>query len=133
MTDFITDYAIDWLDETVKKENPFFLYLPLHAPHYPLQARPEDVAKYRGKYLKGWDAIREERYKRMKKMGIITKNTRFSVPSSNINLSRGPYIAEFKDYYEWKTLSPSKKDSLDLEMAVFAAIWYCPEHKCWHP
>jgi len=90
MTDFITDYAMDWLDEAFNKEDPFFLYLPLHAPHYPLQARPEDIAKYRGKYMKGWNKLREERYARMKEMGIITENT--------------------------------KKDSLDLEMAVFAAM-----------
>lgn len=121
-TDFITDYALDWLDETFQQEKPFFLYLPLHAPHYPLQARPEDIAKYRGKYLKGWDAIRAERYKRMKKMGIINKNAQLSEPSSNINVTRPPIIPEFKDYYPWNSLSDSKKDSLDLEMAVFAAM-----------
>lgn len=122
MTDFITDYALDWLDEVFQSEKPFFLYLPLHAPHYPLQARPEDIAKYRGKYLKGWDAIRAERYKRMQEMGIITPNTRLSEPTSNINNSRPPHIAEFKNYYPWNTVSESKKDSLDLEMAVFAAM-----------
>src|SRR5690606_25066502 len=41
-TDFITDYALDWLDKTAVKNDPFFLYLPYHAAHYPLQARPED-------------------------------------------------------------------------------------------
>jgi arylsulfatase len=122
MTDFITDYALDWLDETFQNDKPFFLYLPLHAPHYPLQARPEDIAKYRGKYLKGWDSIRAERYERMKKIGIITQNTQLSEPSSNINLGRPPHIPEFKDYYPWNTISESKKDSLDLEMAVFAAM-----------
>ena len=122
MTDFITDYAMDWLDEAFQKDNPFFLYLPLHAPHYPLQARPEDIAKYRGKYLKGWDKIREERYNRMKELGIITPNTCLSEPTSNINKFRGPFIPEFKDYYPWNSISDSKKDSLDLEMAVFAAM-----------
>ena len=122
MTDFITDYALDWLDETFQSEKPFFLYLPLHAPHYPLQARPEDIAKYRGKYMKGWDTLREERYTRMKKMGMISPNTRLSEPSSNVNVTRPPFIAEFKDYYPWYSSSASKKDSLDLEMAVFAAM-----------
>jgi arylsulfatase len=122
MTDFITDYAVDWLDEVVQSEKPFFLYLPLHAPHYPLQARPEDIAKYRGKYLKGWDVIRMERYKRMKKMGIVASNIRLSEPTSNINNSRPPHIKEFKEYYPWNSISEAKKDSLDLEMAVFAAM-----------
>lgn len=122
MTDFITDYAVDWLDEVMQDEKPFFLYLPLHAPHYPLQARPEDIAKYRGKYLKGWDVLRTERFERMKKMGIIKADTRLSEPSSNINKGRPPYISEFIDYHPWNTISDSKKDSLDLEMAVFAAM-----------
>jgi arylsulfatase A-like enzyme len=122
MTDFITDYAIDWLDEVMQDEKPFFLYLPLHAPHYPLQARPEDIAKYRGKYLKGWDVLREVRFKKMQQIGIVTPNTRLSEPTSNINKSRGPHIREFKSYYPWSTISEAKKDSLDLEMAVFAAM-----------
>ena len=102
--------------------DPFFLYLPYHAPHYPLQARPEDIAKYRGKYMKGWDKLREERYARMKKLGIISENTKLSEPTSNINKFRGPFIHEFKDYYPWESISEAKKDSLDLEMAVFAAM-----------
>lgn len=122
MTDFITDYAMDWLDEAFSEEDPFFLYLPYFAPHYPLQARPEDIAKYRGKYMKGWDKLREERYARMKKLGIISENTKLSEPTSNINKYRGPFIHEFKDYYPWESISEAKKDSLDLEMAVFAAM-----------
>ena len=122
MTDFITDYAEDWMDEVIQDEKPFFLYLPLHAPHYPLQARPEDIAKYRGNYLKGWDVIRKERFKRMKKMGILPANARLSEPTSNINKTRPPHIKEFLDYYPWNSVSDAKKDSLDLEMAVFAAM-----------
>jgi len=122
MTDFIVDYSLDWLDDAMQKNNPFFLYLPLHAPHYPLQAHPEDIAKYRGKYMKGWDKLREERYARMKEMGIISENTKLSEPSSNINKRRKPLIPEFKDYYPWESVSEAKKDSLDLEMAVFAAM-----------
>jgi arylsulfatase len=122
MTDFITDYAVDWLDEVVGSEKPFFLYLPLHTPHYPLQARPEDIAKYRGKYKKGWDVLRNERYKRMQKMGILAPNTKMSEPTSNVNLTRPPFIKEFNEYFPWNSLSEAKKDSLDLEMAVFAAM-----------
>lgn len=122
MTDFITDYALDWLDETFKSEDPFFLYLPYHAPHYPLQARPEDIKKYRGKYKQGWDKLRKQRYKKMKQLGIITKNTKLSKPTSNINKFRKPFIHEFRDYYPWNGLSEEKKDTLDQEMAVFAAM-----------
>ena len=121
-TDFITDYALKWLDETFQKEDPFFLYLPYHAAHYPLQARPEDIEKYRGKYLKGWDVLRQERFDRMEEMGVLPQGAKLSPPENNLNKSRGPFLEDYTDYYAWDSLSAEKKDSLDLEMAVFAAI-----------
>lgn len=121
-TDFITDYALKWLDEAFSKEAPFFLYLPYHAAHYPLQARPEDIEKYRGKYIKGWDQLREQRFERMQELGVLPENTSLSPPEDNRNQFRGPLIPSYTDYYPWESLSDAQKDSLDLEMAVFAAI-----------
>lgn len=121
-TDFITDYALRWLDEACDEEEPFFLYLPYHAGHYPLQARPEDIAKYRGKYLKGWDLLRKERFDRMLSAGIVPEHTRLSPPEKNLNKFRGPFIPAYTEYYPWESLSKEQKDSLDLEMAVFAAM-----------
>jgi len=121
-TDFITDYAIKWLDEACEKDDPFFLYLPYHAAHYPLQARPEDIAKYRGKYLKGWDILRQERYDMMKMKGVLSENVKLSPAEGNFNTIRGPIVPDYANYYTWESLSDIKKDSLDLEMAVFAAM-----------
>lgn len=121
-TDFITDYALNWLDEAFEKDNPFFLYLPYHAAHYPLQARPEDISKYRGKYMEGWDQLREKRFKKMLELGVLPENAKLSPPEGNMNLLRGPLIPSYTDYYSWSTLSEEQKDSLDLEMAVFASI-----------
>ncbi len=50
---------------------PFFCYVAYTAPHWPMHALPEDIAKYSGRYDKGWDILREKRYKRMIDMGII--------------------------------------------------------------
>ena len=47
---------------TRARTSPSLLYLPYTAPHYPLHAWPEDIAKYRGKYKVGWDVIRERRF-----------------------------------------------------------------------
>lgn len=58
----------------------------------------------------------------MKSLGVISENTLLSEPTDNINRFRGPYISEYTDYYPWEPLSEGKKDSLDLEMAVFAAM-----------
>lgn len=127
-TDFITDYAIDYLDEMINRDQPYFLLLPYHAAHYPLQARPEDIAKYRGKYKKGWDQIRAKRFERMKQMDIVHSDVQISVPSDNTNRFRGapdgwPEIrAKFSTYYPWESMTPDEQDKKDLEMAVFAAI-----------
>ena len=121
-TDFITDYALKWLDEAFQKDKPFFLYLPYHAAHYPLQARPEDIAKYRGKYMKGWDRLRQERFERMQKLGVLPPNAKLSPPEGNLNKFRKPLVPDYVNYYPWESLSDGKKDSLDLEMAVYAAM-----------
>ncbi len=121
-TDFITDYAIRWLDEAFEKEDPFFLYLPYHAAHYPLQARPEDIAKYRGKYKVGWDQLRQERFAKMQSLGVLPPGTKLSAPEGNRNKFRGPLIPSYTDYYPWESLTAEQQDSMDLEMAVFAAI-----------
>lgn len=121
-TDFITDYALKWLEDTFENQNPFFLYLPYHAAHYPLQARPEDIAKYRGTYRKGWDTLRQERFKRMQRMKILPENAKLSPAQGNLNTSRGPLIPSYTDYYPWESLSEAQQDSLDLEMAVYAGI-----------
>lgn len=121
-TDFITDYALRWLDEAIDINTPFFLYLPYHAAHYPLQARPEDIEKYRGQYRKGWEQLRDERYAKMREEGVILEKTRLSPPDNNLNKSRGPFVSSYTDILDWDGLSESQKDSLDLEMAVYAAM-----------
>jgi arylsulfatase len=70
-TDVFTDKALAWLDEKEVEDKPFFLYLSYTAPHYPLHAWPEDIAKYKGVYDKGYQAIREARYARMVEMGLV--------------------------------------------------------------
>src|SRR5690554_3895092 len=114
-TDFITDYALKWLDDALNEEDPFFLYLPYHAAHYPLQARPEDIAKYRGKYLEGWDVLRQKRFTRIKNSGLLPSHAAISPAEGNLNKFRGPLIQSYTDYYPWDSLSPLQKDSLDLE------------------
>jgi arylsulfatase len=68
-TDF-TNHAVEYIKEH-HTDNPYFLYVPYTAAHWPMHAPAKEVAKYKGKYDKGWDALREERYQRMKKMGIV--------------------------------------------------------------
>ncbi len=121
-TDFITDYALKWLDEAFSNNAPFFLYLPYHAAHFPLQARPEDIKKYRGKYLQGWEKLRQRRYEKMQQLQVLPENAKLSPPEKNRNTQRLPLVATYNDYYPWEGLSQEQKDSLDLEMSVYAAM-----------
>jgi len=69
-TDAITDYASRFIKEH-KGDNPFFMYVAYTAAHWPMHAREKDIAKYKGRYKGGWDALRKERYERLKKMGLV--------------------------------------------------------------
>ena len=70
-TDAITDKAIGMIEESVAMEQPFFLYLAHAAPHWPLHAYEEDIAKYDGVYTKGWDKIRDHRHEEMLSRGVL--------------------------------------------------------------
>jgi len=72
-TDAFTDHAIETITKVVKEDpdRPFFHHITYTAPHYPLHAKPEDIAKYKGKFMMGWDKMREQRYARQVEMGLI--------------------------------------------------------------
>ena len=110
-TDAFTDHAIRFLDEHEKgpkKENPFFLYLAYTAPHWPLQAHEEEIAKYRGSYKNGWDALREARYRRQIELGLIDPAWPLS--------PRGYAIPA------WDSLDEKAQDEMDLKMSIYAAM-----------
>jgi len=69
----VADHAIDCLQEHAEKyaDRPFFHYIPFISPHFPLHALPEDIARYRDRYLKGWDKLREERFARQQELGLL--------------------------------------------------------------
>ena len=52
-------------------DQPFFEYLAFTVAAFSAAAPPEDIARYRDRYLEGWDAVRQERWQRMRKMGIV--------------------------------------------------------------
>ncbi|MBI4909416.1 MAG: arylsulfatase [Acidobacteria bacterium] len=72
-TDAIADNASKFIADAAAKPEPYFLYAAFTAPHWPLHAREEDIARYRGRYKDGWDVLREERHKRQIAMGIVSR------------------------------------------------------------
>jgi arylsulfatase len=72
-TDAISDQAVAYVREhrAENSDAPFFMYVAYTAPHWPLHAHEEDIAKYKGRFDAGWDALREERLARLVKDGMI--------------------------------------------------------------
>ncbi|MHC4406513.1 MAG: arylsulfatase [Planctomycetota bacterium] len=73
-TDAISERAAEYIEEAARVARPFFLYVAYTAPHWPLHARPEDVARYKGMYTLGWDSMRERRHQRMIRLGIVRRD-----------------------------------------------------------
>ena len=115
MTDAFTDHAIEFLDEHGSDEQPFFLYLPYTAPHWPLHAWPEDIAKYKGKYRRDGDQIRAERRARMIEMGLISDKWQMSPRDTQAVGYNKELDSELTD------LAMVLFESMDLKMAVYAA------------
>jgi arylsulfatase len=105
MTDAFTDAAVAFVGDAAAKAKPWFLYVAYTAPHWPLHARPEDIAKYRGRYRKGWDALRAERHRRMIEAGIVDAAWPLT--------PRDPQAPAWED-----VKNPEERD---LRMAVYAA------------
>ena len=79
-TDFINDHACDLIDQFSRagEDKPFFLYVAHTAPHWPLHAKPADIAKYADTYRDGWDAMRQRRHQRLIELGIIDRHLALS-------------------------------------------------------
>ena len=72
-TDAISDNAVTFLKQHADEspDKPFFLYASYTAPHWPLHAFPEDIAKYKGKYDGGYAPVRKARLERLKQLGLL--------------------------------------------------------------
>jgi arylsulfatase A-like enzyme len=113
VTTALTDYAVRFLREEhqAHSDQSFFLYLAYNAPHAPIEAPTSEVAKYRGKYLKGWDVIRKERFEKQKALGLA---------GPGWNFPERPAVIP-----AWDTLDAKSKDYEDLRMATYAAMVDC--------
>lgn len=123
------DHAIECLKDHAANHasRPFFHYIAFIAPHFPLHALPEDIAKYRDKYLNGWEVMRAARFARQKEMGITTTTL------SPLEREVGPPYA-FPDAMEklgpgevnrplpWNELTDEQRRFQATKMAIHAAM-----------
>lgn len=108
-TESFSDYASGFIDEHVRQhpDQPFFLYLAYTAPHWPLHAKEETIARYKGRYDAGWDALRAERFARQKELGLWTKDF--------------PLSPREEDVEPWETLSDEQRRDYARRMEIYAA------------
>ena len=106
-TNAFTDSAIAFIQRhrQEQKDQPFFLYLAYTAPHWPIHALEEDIALYEGKYLGGYDSVREARYQRMLEMGLVKDAWSLSAPHEKV--------------LSWSEVDQQEEDR---RMAVYAAM-----------
>ncbi|HPM84567.1 MAG TPA: arylsulfatase [Candidatus Anammoximicrobium sp.] len=107
-SDLWSEFGLKFIDESLAVKKPFFLYLAHIAPHFPLQAPQEDIARFRGKFRAGWDQLREDRYARQKEMGLVD-------PAWPLSPRPDPVKA-------WDSLTAEQQDRFDHIMAIYAAV-----------
>jgi arylsulfatase len=106
-TDAFTEHAVRFIEEH-DTARPFFLYVAYNAPHWPLHAPAQDIAKYRGSYAaRGWDVVRKERYERLAELGIIDRSWALAPRPAQVPA--------------WDSLPAEQSDRWDHEMAIYAA------------
>ena len=123
------DHAIECLKDHAANQagKPFFSYIAFIAPHFPLHALPEDIAKYRDRYLTGWEALRAERFARQQQMGLTTTTLSalepevgppYAFPEAIKKLGPG----EVNRPLPWDSLTAEQRRFQATKMAIHAAM-----------
>ena len=129
LTKITADHAIECLREHAARypDRPFFQYLAFHAPHFPLHAEPDDIARYEDRYLVGWDRLREERHARQQELGLDVGalspldedfGPPYAFPDSIAQLGEG----ELNRPIPWKRLTERQRRFQATKMAIHAAM-----------
>jgi arylsulfatase len=123
------DHAIECLKDHAANHasRPFFQYIAFLAPHFPLHAPPEDIDKYRDRYLSGWDSMRDARFRRQKEMGLVATGLSAMEPAvgppypfPDALKKLGP--DEINRPLPWADLTDSQRRFQATKMAIHAAM-----------
>lgn len=107
-TTAMTDRSIEHMKEALEMDAPFFMFVAYNAPHHPLQARQETVEKYTGRYMQGYEAIRNARHQRQIEMGLVKSDWGAAEPGVEVR--------------RWDELPQARKVVEDARMAAYAAM-----------
>lgn len=123
VTDVFSDYALEFLRQARRREEPWFLYVAHSSPHFPIQAPQESVERFVEIYRRGWDVLREERFERQRASGLATDAWRLTsrslVPVDEPDIANGyPGVPN----PAWADLPEDRREDLARRMAIFAAM-----------
>ena len=104
---FLVDKSIEFIDSNIEDGRPFFAYLPFQAVHIPVQAPQAFIDPYMGVYDSGWDALREQRWKRAIELGIVKED---------VGMVRMPTTGD------WDSLNDEQRRYESKRMAVYAGM-----------
>ena len=105
-TDAISDKAAEMIADAHGQGDPFFLHVAYTAPHWPLHAQPQDIARYEGRYREGWDVLRQSRHEELNSLGLLEPIWQISPRDEDSH----PWQEDIN--HEWE----------DLRMATYAAM-----------
>lgn len=108
-SEFYTDRMIQYIESDKAEGKPFMAVLSYTAPHWPLHAPDEWIDKYQGRYAEGYEALRQQRLKRMQELGILPKGV-----SANTPMAGG--------LPSWEQLSDEERRREARSMEVYAAM-----------
>jgi arylsulfatase A-like enzyme len=125
----VADHAIEVLKEHQihHADQPFFSFVAFTAPHFPLQALPEDIARVGDRYKVGWDVIRNQRWDRLQQMGLVKGSL------SKVEYHQGPPFdfseqltvlgeGEVDRPVRWNDLTEKQKEFQQVKMTIHAAM-----------
>ncbi len=106
----MTNQAINWVkaQQSMTPDKPFFVYYAtgaVHAPHHVPRAWAD---KYKGRFDKGWDRVRQDTIERQRRMGIIPAKTRLGEKPEEIE--------------DWDTLPADHRRLFARQAEVFAGF-----------
>ena len=103
-----SEKMIEYLENRPDDGKPFFAYLTYTAPHWPLQAPKESVAKYAGQYASGYDALQISRFEKMQQIGLITSGMQV--------------IERLPTEPAWDSLTVEEREFEARKMEIYAAM-----------
>ena len=114
-SEFYINKTLEYLKTDAKSDKPFFAYVAFQANHIPVQAPQEFIDKYKGKYNKGWDVLRQERRNKAIELGLMPLNAPMApLPSTHV---------------AWDSLSETDKAYQARRMEVYAAMAEAMDHQ----